>query len=1393
MTVARPPFVLALLASAGAMLWLPGATLPFAILAWTAVLAAAIPRNWRTRWGVLGCFAGAAALAVVAWLVAGGPTTEQPVPRAWEEDYARLWQDLDTAADGALESLRPAFDPQDVPELFDRLRAELTGLAPETTLLLLDPNGEAVAWAGRGLLHEGGDGLPTEGRAFRGSQTAVTVFAIRPLDDTARRPWRLVAGRSLDTDRMPFDGREGEPVPWYLETVGAGGTAPSPVPASRATASQATASLDTVSQASISVPGAPDLVLDPWPPPHPGVGAPWIDGLRQGLWWLLALGMAMPAALEGRRLRVPGATGLGGTAWQIAAWRVILLVAASAVGFHGLPTSTLGTVMLAVGGLAVGLLGWAGGRGTPRGGPVATACLGGIGILGLTAGAAWMQGRWGRVDLAASFGGDASTLVLRLAVCVLGLAALLLAARRPLPGIPGDRTVVAATLLLLVAAAAHDTLWLSLPLLVAAGGLAAVWAAGTDTLRRPGARAVFAVVGCLLSATAWEIAHREMFRRELENHYLPQLAPPTADELNALLIELEDYFSDPSVGELLPELPTAMAASNPGQDLAFVLWRNSPLAHRDGLSTLVMEPLRGQAASFAFGIALDADLEVIPDPSRWSVPATPAWQGAMLFGETPLWRGGEPWGKARYTFLPRPGFRLGVSEVDELEQALVRGAAHRRNADGLPRPALFGLYDGSGRSISSPWVEAPPLPEDFVASEDHRALLPTPDGRCWVFKREGDEGIEALFLPYLEAPVGLERAGIHALAALWPVAGIAFVVWVLGLPPGGVPRLFERLSSSYSQRLLMVYTALLLVPLIALNLVLLRGFEKRLRDEELANAHAAVDSVRIFLIDYLRGLDPGFGIDTQVNRTLLEWLSSVVRHQVNLYWGSQVYASSQQELFTAGLLPRRIPGDIYHRLVHGGYAIDLRVQRHEESTYLELYAPLQLSGAGPGQQGLFISVPLLEQEEEVARELAAFSRRAVLVTTALFLLLMVVGSRLTQSFTRPIMALIEGTRRIASGATVVGVSPRERELSSLAEAIDDMAGRIAEGRRRLVQEKQVVERIIENITSAVVSLDREGRVLLHNQPAEERLRIEVGRDIRQTLADDEGLRGVVEFLDGDRAVLRQTTLRRSDEGEERDWTLLWVPLPGNDDPAALLVVDDATEVLRAQRLEAWAEMARIIAHEIKNPLTPIRLSTEHMQQVYHADPEAFDRVFERCTDNILTQVEELRDIASDFSIYSRIPRAELVPGDPVAMMEAMAEAYRDAARAEGVDIDLELPSPRPSDLTVRFDKKLLPRALRNLVENALRANAGRGNVRLVLELVEDGVRMRVSDSGPGVEPQHLQRIFEPYFSTHEGGTGLGLAITRRIVEEHGGIIHARNLEPGGLEVEISLPLGEPSE
>jgi signal transduction histidine kinase len=896
--------------------------------------------------------------------------------------------------------------------------------------------------------------------------------------------------------------------------------------------------------------------------------------------------------------------------------------------------------------------------------------------------------------------------------------------------------------------------------------------------------AAVALLAVLAAAGAWETAYRLALRRWAETVLLNKVTPPTRAEMQSLGAEIDRHFSRSDLAALVPRAPAGLER----QDLAYALWRSSPLARPYSLSALVVIPREGPSSSFSFGMPLNQD-RVDWSPERWRGLGLPLWEESPVYGETGLKLAGRPWGRIRFWLMPRPGFELrDRRRLGEVEAGLLKGGPAADPVQELLEPAVYALYTESGVPSLSPWDETPRLSDRLrPANGRGSAIVDTPAGRARAYSHMTLGVWEVIYLPFLPPLAALERTANSVLGVLLILTLAAPPVLLLSLPRASFRALLGRVLRSYSKRLIIVYTVLLLLPLLLLNVVLVRSMEDRLSRQQRAAGEAALASAQQILGERLLRLEPGYGVDTALGDRLLSDLAEIVHHEVNLYWGSSVYASSKHELFTAGLLPNRIPGEIYSRLAMLGYSLSARTNRVGNTAYLEIYAPLRSPDAPVGEERLFLSMPLLAQQEEAANELAHLRRHGFQATVGLFLLLVAVGTRLARNFTRPLMELIEGTRRIAAGAPSLDLAPTELELAALVEAVDEMALRIAEGRERLVREKQVVERMVENITSGVVSLDRERRVLMHNRVAAELLGVSVGEALDQVAEGNARLAPVAVFLR--KAVERpgemaRQTVRLAEPGSgEREWSLVWVPVPGTGEPSALLVVEDATEVLRGQRLLAWAEMARIIAHEIKNPLTPIRLSTEHLREVYRSAPEQLDRVFERCTVNILTQVEELRSIASEFSTYSAILQIDPKPGDLTRAIEELVEGYM-AAPPEGVVVSLETDGPIPA----RFDAKLLGRAMRNLLENAMRASAGGGRVTVQVERQNGRARIAVQDEGPGVRPENLPRIFDPYFSTHDTGTGLGLPIARRVVEEHGGTITARNRSGRGLEVVITLPV-----
>lgn len=1357
---------LPLLAAWVAAPWAPAPWAALLLLGSTAAWLATRPPRREAWLAAVGIVLALAALG--AGLLRGPRVPPDDVLRArLESAYARLWSDLSRQAEVASGQVSLPFSG-DRAKL--ELLARLADLAEETddaggrtTLLVVDPDGRAVVWAGEGLLHElEAADLPRRGPAFEASFGAVTFLVAEPLTP-AERPWRLVAARSLPLDHLPLVQPAWAHVPerrWSVTDdpdqavedawqIRAGAEAPILVvaPASR------TAGADLHSRGS-----------------EPERRMAW-GGLAFALFSLLVLrttGLALPGAGEaaGPPRGVVGPA-LAGTA---------------AAGFAAaVPPVGLGAL-----GLGVTAVLWALHRlhEPPLRMPPWARALGGAAVALAVGAAAWgWQEVFGPQDLAAGFFASPSVFALRLALFGLTLGLLVLAGGHGTARRPREGWAWLAVFLLLIAWALHDG-WLfgaSLVLLGSAAG--ALWLHDRRVLARPGPLAVLVLLAALVSTGAWETVYRHTLRQTLAEETLPRMAPPEEAELAALATRVRSSFDRLDLTDLVPRSPQGLER----RDLAYTLWTRSPLSLANTFSSLVIEPETGPASTFSFGLRLNDDLVPERPPQRIPEPTLPGWDAARIAGRGRLLVRGRPWARVSWWLAPRPGFRLLEERHQEAtgEALLAGGPRIETEVEGLPGSVVYALYDTTTRrTLLSPWTESSPLPPELEPAADAPGGLraTTPAGAAWAYPRWRPGAVEVLYLPVLTPPMALERAGTHAASVLLALGLLVLAGLLLALPRPGFRSLLQRTFRSYSKRLILVYTALLLLPLLSVNVLLVAGAEERLGREQRAAGLAALDSAERLLVENMLSQQPGFDLKTALDNEELTWLSQVVHHDVNLYWENDVWASSKSELFAAGLLPKRIPGEVHARLDLLGFDQASRTNRVGDTRYLELYSPVRIPGEPGGRAPLSLSLPLLAQQEQVARELATLRRQVFLVTAVLFVLLVAVGLRLARSFTEPIDELVEGTRRIAAGAPSLNLAPTELELAALVEAIDDMADKIARGRRRLLREKQVVERIVENITSGVLSLDRERRVLLRNRVAADLLGVDVGTSL--TDAADRLPEPVAAFLAQAGDEPRQKTVRLTSGEEDREWNLVWVPVPGDGEPAALLVVEDATDILRGQRLEAWAEMARIIAHEIKNPLTPIRLNAEHAAMVYESDPDHFRQVFERCMGNILSQVAELQQIASEFSTYSSILRIERKRDDLVEAMEELVEPYR-AAPPDGLEIRFETGH---ESLEVLFDRRLLTRAVRNLLENALRASSGGGAVTLSVAARDEHATITVADSGPGVDPALLTRIFDPYFSTHDAGTGLGLPIARRVAEEHGGSIAARNLPDAGLSVAITIPL-----
>jgi nitrogen fixation/metabolism regulation signal transduction histidine kinase len=329
----------------------------------------------------------------------------------------------------------------------------------------------------------------------------------------------------------------------------------------------------------------------------------------------------------------------------------------------------------------------------------------------------------------------------------------------------------------------------------------------------------------------------------------------------------------------------------------------------------------------------------------------------------------------------------------------------------------------------------------------------------------------------------------------------------------------------------------------------------------------------------------------------------------------------------------------------------------------------------------------------------------------------------------------------------------------------------------------------------VISLERDLRIRTANAAASAILNADVESHIGEPFSD----------LPATHPLLRQfieVTLARlaEDEDEWREQIVLEgevgrrvlmcactaLPAEGDEPAGVVLVFDDITALLQAQREAAWGEVARRLAHEIKNPLTPIQLSAERLRHRYLANNTKDFELLDRSTHTIIRQVDAMKAMVDAFSQYARIPAIELEEIDVNALLSEVAELYR--AQAARIDLWLDVDLPR-----VRADDGRMRQVFHNLMRNAVEASdTGRPALELSTRTTgtDDSsvVEIIVADDGPGFAEEIMHRIFEPYVSSKRKGTGLGLAIVRKIVEEHGGQIRATNRKPAGAQISILLPV-----
>ncbi len=917
------------------------------------------------------------------------------------------------------------------------------------------------------------------------------------------------------------------------------------------------------------------------------------------------------------------------------------------------------------------------------------------------------------------------------------------------------------------------------------------WQRGRPLLRAALALPLLSALLFTFLARTTEEARQELVMENLR----PLLVHQDADRQQALT-ETRDLLQ--SREGIARELATALADGT-GDALAFHLWRTSELARQGYHSSLEIYDGAGSlAGSFSLAMpppipGLAGEVAILePMPLEHLVFSTLSQEQAVMSSRWPVNdTENHITGVLALYIANDEGNIPALSTTAEPLPWTTVGADTRRLLRG---PPLLTARDTEGTVLWSSQAEPAPLQAGMQSRIDiqkgiwqdsfnhgHRVRL--------FYFAQGDI-IYALGYPldsWVRLLAGLLRFVLMQTICLLLLAAVAYL---LLHPLAGLRReavlLVNWFRSSWGRKLAAAVLLASLAPLLSLALLLRAPLERQRREGLHALGLQSLEVARRVVKDSMVAIGGDPSPPMPSDETLY-WLSRVIRQEIDLFVDQQLVATSRRGLFTAGIVSPLPDAEAYRRIVLEGKQISLPSPSSLPAVPPAVSAALGRSGHGAAM----LRLPFSRQEEAVAQSGEEVRERADLATAAVALLLLAAAILVGRTTAGRLQRLTHATARLAAGGEdfLVPLSGQD-ELSRLTRSFNDMATTLSRQRADLHRRTETLENLVRHAPIGIVHLDAQDDILMLN-PAAKRImaggeHAEAGRKILQALQRSPYKRGLSALIASPRTHPASTLTRdlEPDAGHDTRLRAILVDLP-DERGDRLLLLEDITESVRSSRLEAWADMARRIAHEIKNPLTPIKLAAEHLRRVHQRQDPDFSSTVERTVATILTQVEGLREIASSFSHYARLPEKKtqlLSPG------ELLAETLAPYGSSLGPRVRLEV-DIAPSLPLVRVDPALIKRAIVNLIENALQAMPAGGELRVRASTDEarETILMEIRDTGMGMDEKTLARVFEPYFSTRDSGTGLGMAIARRTVQEHGGSLEVTSAPGKGTSFIISLP------
>lgn len=415
------------------------------------------------------------------------------------------------------------------------------------------------------------------------------------------------------------------------------------------------------------------------------------------------------------------------------------------------------------------------------------------------------------------------------------------------------------------------------------------------------------------------------------------------------------------------------------------------------------------------------------------------------------------------------------------------------------------------------------------------------------------------------------------------------------------------------------------------------------------------------------------------------------------------------------------------------------------------------------------------------------------------------GFYLARQLSVPLVQLGRATKKVAGGDySLVEIQSGSEEINSLISNFNQMIANLSSSElelqqtlKNLNQHIRYVEIVLANVSAGVISVDMSGNITTINRRASELLRVEgkeaIGKQVKSILSLEnyKVFASFAKIMNDNRLSSLEKEVKIDINGEAIPLSIHVSSLKNElqEDIGRILVFDDMTPIVNAQRAAAWSEVARRIAHEIKNPLTPIRLAAERIHKKYSS--QISDKAFDESIQMIVTQVDDMKNLVNEFSQFARMPQLKAVEGDISQIMHEAIQIY------QGSDHPIQFIEQIDSNTPhFKFDPAQMKRVFINLLDNAVMAVSQTEvlNPQILIKTEYSSqhkiLKISIYDNGVGIPARDRAKVFEPYFSTKEKGTGLGLAIVKSIIEDHNGIIRALPNEPAGTRMYIELPVAK---